>query len=354
MPRPGACQQARAYRRPASPGPVNSLGKQRKKGSHLMTHPNTTRLSSRLRLLCGLALLIGLCIMLGGLARPAHAQSTLSVSDCSSDAQLQAEVAQANSDNAGDVITFACSGDLKLTSTLSISGRMTLSGSGQRVTLDGGGSLQVLSVNSGSSLTLNTLTIAHGSAPGDGGGLENFGTVSISSSTFANNSASERGGGLDSQEGTVTISNSTIANNSGGDGGGLDLWQGRVTISNSTVADNAGGGLENVTGTVSISGSILANTSGNCSSAGGTYIDNGYNLSSGGCITSGTSLQANPQLGSLANNGGPTQTLALLKGSPAIDDIPLASALCPAADQRGHKRPDNPHESACDIGAFES
>ncbi len=63
-----------------------------------MTHPNTTRLSSRLRLLCGLALLIGLCIMLGGLARPAHAQSTLSVTDCSSDAQLQAAVAQANSD----------------------------------------------------------------------------------------------------------------------------------------------------------------------------------------------------------------------------------------------------------------
>jgi len=60
-----------------------------------MTHPNTTRLSTRLRLLCGLALLIGLCIMLGGLARPAHAQSTLSVSDCSSDAQLQADVAQA-------------------------------------------------------------------------------------------------------------------------------------------------------------------------------------------------------------------------------------------------------------------
>ena len=343
-----------------------------------MTHPNTTRFSTRLRLLCGLALLIGLCIMLGGLARPAHAQSTLSVSDCSSDAQLQADVAQANSDNAGDVITFACSGDLKLTSTLSISGRMTLSGSGQRVTLDGGGSLQVLSVNSGSSLTLNTLTIAHGSAPyGQGGGLENFGTVSISnstfannsascdgsglenfgtvsitSSTFANNSASERGGGLDSQEGTVTISNSTIANNSGGDGGGLDLWRGRVTISNSTVADNAGGGLENVTGTVSISGSILANTSGNCFSAGGTYIDNGYNLSSGGCITSATSLQANPKLGPLASNGGPTQTMALLKGSPAIDYISLA--LCPKTDQRGHKRPDNPHESACDIGAFES
>src|SRR6266566_9365659 len=150
----------------------------------------------------------------------------------------------------------------------------------------------------------------------------------------------------------VTISNSTIANNSGGDGGGLDLWQGRVTISNSTVADNAGGGLENVTGTVSISGSILANTSGNCSSAGGTYIDNGYNLSSNGCITAATSLSADPKLGSLASNGGPTQTLALQDGSPAIDAIPLSANLCPGTDQRGNGRPDT-GESSCDMGAYE-
>src|SRR2546429_3767704 len=162
MPRPGACQQARASRRPASPGPVNSFGTQRKKGFHLMTHPNTTRFSTRLRLLCGLALLIGLCIMLGGLARPAHAQSTLSVSDCSSDAQLQAAVSQANSDNSGDTITFSCSADIVITSTLTISGSMTLDGSGQSVTLDGGNSVQVLSVKGGVSFTLNALTIAHG------------------------------------------------------------------------------------------------------------------------------------------------------------------------------------------------
>ena len=155
-----------------------------------MTHPNTTRLSSRLRLLCGLALLIGLCIMLGGLARPAHAQSTLSVTDCSSDAQLQAAVAQANSDNAGDVITFACSGDIKLSSTLSITGSMTLDGSGQSVTLDGGGRVgQMFNVNGYhppniSSFTLNALTVAHGEV-----GLENeLGLVTISNSTFAYNS----------------------------------------------------------------------------------------------------------------------------------------------------------------------
>ena len=180
-----------------------------------MTHPNTTRLSSRLRLLCGLALLIGLCIMLGGLARPAHAQSTLSVTDCSSDAQLQAAVAQANSDNAGDVITFACSGDIKLSSTLSITGSMTLDGSGQSVTLDGGGSVGQMFDVSGyhppiiSSFTLNALTVAHGEV-----GLENeLGLVTISNSTFAYNSVIGIRNGTAASESTMSISNSTIAYN---------------------------------------------------------------------------------------------------------------------------------------------
>ena len=80
-----------------------------------MNHPSTARLSSWLRLMFGLALLLGLCAVTGGLSRPAHAQSTLRVTTCTSDTQLQAEVAQANRDNAGDIISFACSGDLKLT-----------------------------------------------------------------------------------------------------------------------------------------------------------------------------------------------------------------------------------------------
>jgi hypothetical protein len=62
----------------------------------------------------------------------------------------------------------------------------------------------------------------------------------------------------------------------------------------------------------------------------------------------------NPKLGPLASNGGPTQTLALLKGRPVSDYIRLSSALYSKTDQRGHKRPDNPMESACDIGAYES
>jgi hypothetical protein len=385
-----------------------------------MTHPNTTRLSSRLRLLCGLALLLGLCIMLGGLARPAHAQSTLSVSDCSSDAQLQAEVAQANSDNAGDVITFACSGDIKLSSTLSITGSMTLSGSGQSVTLDGGDSMQVLYVN-GVSLTLNALTVAHGSASSAsgggldnefgtvsitnstvannsasaGGGLMNAGTMTITNSTVANNSASDGGGGLYNEVGSLTITNSTVANNSAGSGnveisgGGGLLNQGTVSISNSTVANNSvsgdagggglfnrfatgatitnstfannsangGAGLENEHTTLNISGSIVAeNTGGDCFNFDSPpFTDNGYNLSSdSSCGFTGTgSLQnTNPKLGPLASNGGPTQTLALQDGSPAIDAIPLSANLCPGTDQRGNGRPDT-GESSCDMGAYE-
>jgi hypothetical protein len=54
----------------------------------------------------------------------------------------------------------------------------------------------------------------------------------------------------------------------------------------------------------------------------------------------------------LQNNGGPTQTIALQQGSPAINHIPIAR--CPATDQRGVKRPDDGNEQYCDIGAYES
>jgi hypothetical protein len=57
-------------------------------------------------------------------------------------------------------------------------------------------------------------------------------------------------------------------------------------------------------------------------------------------------VNKNPQIGALADNGGPTFTRALLAGSPARN----AGAACPAADQRGIARPQG---SACDIGAYE-
>jgi hypothetical protein len=77
-------------------------------------------------------------------------------------------------------------------------------------------------------------------------------------------------------------------------------------------------------------------------------VRGGHNIEQG--TTCGFDINANPLLGPLAGNGGPTQTMALLKGSPAIDRG--GSAFCPATDQRGVKRPDKPG-TACDIGAYE-
>jgi hypothetical protein len=90
---------------------------------------------------------------------------------------------------------------------------------------------------------------------------------------------------------------------------------------------------------------------GNCI---GGVSDQDYNLeSSSDCGFTGTGDLQNtdPKLASaLANNGGPTQTIALLSGSPAIDTIPTAH--CPSTDQRGVSRPDNA-ETTCDMGAYE-
>jgi hypothetical protein len=257
---------------------------------------HTTRLSSWARLV-GLALLLGVGLLasLGLATRTAHAQlaATITVSTCD-DATLRNAINNAAS---GDTITFACSGTITLGSPLGISKNLTLDGSGQQVTLSGGGSVKVLVVNSGVTLTLNALTVAHGSTPGNGGGLENNGTVTISNSTFANNS----------------------------------------------------GGLFNF-GTVSIGGSIVVgNTPNDCF---GGVSDQGYNLEGGtscGFTGTGDLQNTDPKLAALASNGGPTQTLALQDGSPAINHIPT-SACAVTTDQRGIARPQGP---ACDIGAFE-
>ena len=82
----------------------------------------------------------------------------------------------------------------------------------------------------------------------------------------------------------------------------------------------------------------------------GTFADGGYNLSPGSDPDFGGTSQQNtdPKLGPLAMNGGPTPTMALLPGSPAIDFIP--AELTPPTDQRGFPRPVN---GAGDVGSFE-
>ena len=187
-----------------------------------------------------------------------------------------------------------------------------------------------------------------------GGGIDNDDILSISTSTFSGNSARDRGGGIDN-EGTLTLTDSTVANNSipgDGRGGGIANRGGTLTIVNSTIsgnridgADSEGGGIwNNEPGYVSeflITNSIVALNSSNL----------GNDLF--GPITSGSNNLIgvdDPGLdpAGLQDNGGPTETIALVEGSPAINAADAES--CPATDQRGVSRPQG---AGCDIGAFE-
>ena len=98
--------------------------------------------------------------------------------------------------------------------------------------------------------------------------------------------------------------------------------------------------------TTTLRNSIVAsNFGGNCT---GTVTDGGHNVTFGDASCPGT--QADPRLGALQDNGGPTPTHAIAPESPAFDAVPATDAECAATDQRSVARP---HGPACDSGAFE-
>jgi len=161
-----------------------------------------------------------------------------------------------------------------------------------------------------------------------------------------------------------------LSGNSAGFGGAIFHNSTTATITNSTffgnsASDGEGGGIYN-NATMTFTNSILANAEfGNNCGGPNRVIDGGYNISYDSTCHFANTLAANgetigdgvdPMLDTngLQNNGGPTKTIALQAGSPAIDAIPIA--VCPSTDQRGAPRPDpdSPMETACDIGAFES
>src|ERR1035437_9609945 len=295
-----------------------------------------------------------------------------------------------------DTINFSVSGTITIGGSLpAIAHNLTVDGSGQTITVDGAGLYLILVVNSGATLNLNKLTIAHGQGTHGGGILNHIGgSLTVTNSSLLNNSARSRCA-LDNDGGTANISNSTLAGNASGDGCGIvNSSSGTLAVSNSTFSDNQatnarGADIFLDSGTVSVTnstffgnnrsdasifragGSITFTNSiltgyfapGNCD---GTIIDGGHNISSDASCGFGTSTGANGQtLGDnvnplldpsgLQNNGGPTQTIGLQSTSPAIDAIPTGSANCPGTDQRGTPRPDSADGvgGACDIGAFE-
>jgi hypothetical protein len=265
------------------------------------------------------------------------------------------------------------------------------------LTISGGGAAQLFSINAGANVTLSGLTLTGGdsalsggaisnsgtltikdstltgnSAADSGGAIDDLGTLTLESSTFNANSAAEYGGAIDVESaGTLTATNSTFAGNAAAHGGGL-YSTGTLTAVNDTIAYNtataasAGGGLNAAGGQATLYNTIVAS---NSDSTVGTPADDiagavsglsSYNLiGDGGSGGIAGGLQGNIVLNStqspglapgLGNNGGPTQTIALLPTSPAIGTaLPAAGGTTVVYDQRGALR----KSPAIDIGAFE-
>jgi predicted outer membrane repeat protein len=225
----------------------------------------------------------------------------------------------------------------------------------------GGGGLR----NEASSPTLENVTFSGNSASG-GGGMNNDGSSpTLTDVTFSGNLALG-GGGMYNFDSSPMLTNVTFSGNVAAyRGGGMLNYASIPTLTNVAFSDNSanteGGGIYNtINSSPALVNVIIANSSsgGDCVNDGTSTLDpaSSHNLIKDGANACGLANGANgniigsdPILGPLADNGGATQTHALLAGSPAIDAG--TNSGCPATDQRGVTRPQG---SVCDIGAYEA
>jgi hypothetical protein len=288
----------------------------------------------------------------------------------------------------------------------------------QTTIIDGARSGPVVAItNPSANVALSGVTIHNGSSSSrGGGGVYNGGTLLISKTTVSGNTTNDSvsaqgglGGGI-YNAGRLTLVDSTVSGNDAftvrigrsAYGGGI-YNRGRLTIVNSTIAANQaqsywpasipyGGGIANAGGTIMISSTTISQNSALIhtpfgspgTDGGGIYVEHNtgvtiqdsilaYNSSGGNCYGSVSSLgfnvssdgtctlhgpgeqkNINPKLGALRNNGGPTATIALAAGSPAINGGNPSGCTDGnhhrlTIDQRGHPRP---ARGACDVGAY--
>jgi CSLREA domain-containing protein len=243
----------------------------------------------------------------------------------------------------------------------------------------------IIKLSSGTLNVINCTISSNQTTSGGGGITQSSGTMNVTNTTINGNTASGAGGGIDNSAGTLNLTNSTISGNTSSNsshGGGGIFNGGTVNVTNSTISGNnsgggSGGGLDNEVGTVNVKSSIIAlnTTTGTGPDVMGNFVSAGFNLigkrdGSAGFTeatdqTGTIAAPLNPMLdpAGLQNNGGPTKTIALLFGSPAIDrgtSNGLTGTL--TTDQRGAGFPRTFNDPAIpnanggdgtDIGAFE-
>ena len=257
-------------------------------------------------------------------------------------------------------------------------------------------------INNTGDLTLTRVTVSDNSATRTGGGIRNAGNLTITASTIGgtsdpsdpavpdlrNTSALAGGGIVNLGTGVLTLNNSTIAGNvatsSAAQGAGL-YSIGTASLTNVTISENEaggeGGGLAVAGGATSLLNTLIGNNSSVTTASNDIFestndasliVTSGNNLveNNTGAATAfpapGMAGQANvngdlvsvfPLLGLLADNGGPTATVAVMPGSPAID---AGADTTDATDQRGITRAlddfsiPNPGTLGIDIGAYET
>ncbi len=259
------------------------------------------------------------------------------------------------------------------------------------------------------SLTLTRVAFSKNISSGTptGGAVSNAGTLTLTDVSFTDNTVGGFGGGIFQRSGTLTATGVTFDTNgssSGGSGGAAFLFGGTASLTNATFTGNGAafgrdGGIDNYGAALTLdhttfSGDLrgsLQTDQGATTSVEDTILGSGFSDGSDfACIPAGFSdeggrtstvpittdaggnidqdgvcghtagnapaplagtgdhANVDPRLASLAENGGPTKTEALMSGSPAID---AAQACGTATDQRGVARPFGTH---CDIGAFEA
>ncbi len=232
--------------------------------------------------------------------------------------------------------------------------------------------------DAGGTLTISDSTFT-GNTAADGGAVANgytgTATLSVSGSTFSANTATADGGAISSGEqpgstATLVVTGSTFSDNraTNDDGGAIDSGDYQATATLTVIASTFSSNTANQDGGTGIVWAAADIFSGGCDQAAGTWDDEGYNVASDAtCFgpapastdndSAGTGLGS--LLGSLANNGGPTETVLPLPGNPALSIVPngtsvspdgTSATLCPATDQRGVASEPG---QACDAGSVQ-